>query len=121
MTRAASPGRFKLVTLRKAREIQRPDAEGARLISRHIVICYAPGLTETPRVAIKASKRLGGAVVRNKIRRRIKEICRRLFPRLKEPLDVLVIPRAAALEIDYGTLENDFWRLFRQRSLLRRG
>ncbi len=45
------------------------------------------------RLGIKAGKRLGGAVVRNRIKRRIREAFRLRQQGLPEGLDVLCIPR----------------------------
>jgi ribonuclease P protein component len=88
--------RFRLVTIRRAGEIERASRQGRTASSPlFLVACLAtPGWP--PRLAIKASRRLGGAVVRNRIRRQVKEIMRVLFPLFDRACDCVVIPRAAA-------------------------
>jgi ribonuclease P protein component len=72
------------------------------------------GLEET-RFGLSTGRKLGGAVVRNKVRRRFREALRVMAPSFQPGWDVLIIARPPVIAADYrtvaGTLEN----------LLRRG
>ena len=48
------------------------------------------------RIGIAASKKVGGAVVRNRIRRRLKAIARDIAPQVRPGTDVLIGVRASA-------------------------
>jgi ribonuclease P protein component len=62
--------------------------------------------TELPvaRFGISTSKRIGGAVVRNRIRRRIREILRADAARLQPGWDVLIVARPQSALVDHGAL-----------------
>jgi ribonuclease P protein component len=62
--------------------------------------------TELPvaRFGIATGKRVGGAVVRNRVRRRIREILRAEAPRLLPGWDVLVVARPQSALADQGSL-----------------
>jgi ribonuclease P protein component len=51
------------------------------------------------RLGITISKKMGKAVVRNKIRRRIKEAYRALEPGLVSGYDIIVLPKAGSYEL----------------------
>jgi ribonuclease P protein component len=52
------------------------------------------------RFAVAAGKRLGGAVVRNRIKRRLREAIRQVYPQLAPGYDVIVIARAPIIEAE---------------------
>lgn len=61
-----------------------------------------------PRVGFTTTKRLGNAVVRNRIRRRLREVARLHLPALARPgHDYVLIGRAPALDRDFEDLARD--------------
>ena len=60
-------------------------------------------LTQT-RFGLATGKRLGGAVIRNRVRRRIREVLRVMAPAFQPGWDVLIIARPAIVEADHDTL-----------------
>jgi len=61
-----------------------------------------------PRVGFTASRRVGGAVARNRAKRRLREVARaELAGRAREGFDYVVIARKAALMRPYGDLLDD--------------
>lgn len=71
-----------------------------------------------PRLAIKVSKKVGGAVVRNRIRRRVKDIARALFPKLKRPIDCVVIGRQLAPEATFDRMRQELEGLLVRHGVL---
>lgn len=71
-----------------------------------------------PRLAIKVSKKVGGAVVRNRIRRRVKDIARALFPRLKRPIDCVVIGRQQAPGATFDRMKQELEGLLVRHGVL---
>lgn len=56
------------------------------------------------RVGITVSRRVGTAVVRNRVKRRLREILRLEHPRLVEGWDLVIVVRPAAAEADFAAL-----------------
>lgn len=60
------------------------------------------------RLVVKTPKRLGNAVVRNRIRRRLKEIFRLHLPYYKKTFDMLIFPKQQVAHGDFGKLMKEF-------------
>ena len=56
------------------------------------------------RFGLATGKRLGGAVLRNRVRRRIREALRVMAPSFQPGWDVLIIARPAIVEADHDAL-----------------
>jgi len=64
-----------------------------------------------PRVGFTVSKKVGGAVERNRVRRRLREVVRLSdAPPLQSGSDYVVVGRRAALELPFDRLIADFAR-----------
>ena len=62
----------------------------------------------TARVGFTITKRIGGAVIRNKIKRRFKAIFKEIFNSyLKKNYDYVIIPNKKSLLINYKDLKSD--------------
>jgi ribonuclease P protein component len=59
---------------------------------------------ETTRFGLSTGRRLGGAVVRNRVRRRIREALRVMAPSFQPGWDVLIIARPGIVEADHDAL-----------------
>ncbi|HET6316374.1 MAG TPA: ribonuclease P protein component [Chloroflexota bacterium] len=68
-----------------------------------LVLYVAPNDLGYPRVGITVSGRVGKAVVRNKVRRRLRELLQARLPQIK-PRDVLVIARPSSAEASWHDL-----------------
>lgn len=77
-----------------------------------MTLVILPNSLRVVRLGIVATRRLGGAVSRNRAKRRVRE----LFRKNKAPggFDVVVIPRNEFLEASFDSLETEY------RALLRR-
>jgi ribonuclease P protein component len=58
----------------------------------------------TTRFGLSTGRRLGGAVIRNRVRRRLREVLRVMAPSFQPGWDVLIIARPAIVEADHDTL-----------------
>lgn len=75
-----------------------------RLISVHAFPSDAGGV----RLGLSVSKKVGNAVVRNGVKRRLREIFRSELPGIQEDLDLVTSARPAAAGASYGELEGEF-------------
>lgn len=65
-----------------------------------------------PRVGLTAGRVLGGAVERNRIRRRMREAVRMHLGELPPRVDVVLHPRKTVLEMEFACLEREVSRVF---------
>lgn len=65
-----------------------------------------------PRVGFTVSRALGGAVVRNRIRRRLREAARANLAGLTAPVDVVINPKKSALNAEFALLVDEVRRAF---------
>ena len=63
------------------------------------------------RFAFATGRRLGGAVIRNRVRRRLREALRVMAPSFRPGWDVLIIARPALVEADHDALVEALRRL----------
>jgi ribonuclease P protein component len=71
------------------------------------------GPRRASRFGISVKKALGGAVVRNRIRRRIREILRRNRTEIPTGWDIVIHPRPSVAEAPFVPLEAELVRLLR--------
>ena len=74
---------------------------------------------ETTRIGLATGRKLGGAVVRNRVRRRLREVLRAMAPSFQPGWDVLIIARPAIVEADHRTLVETLRRLLQRGGVLR--
>jgi len=90
--------------LHRSAEFLRLQRNGVRFQSPHFVL-YAGNLDHEPersRLGVTVSRRIGNAVVRNRVRRRVREIFRKeLRAQLPQSISIVVIARGGA-----GALES---------------
>ena len=92
-----APGRVRVWRLRPGGEFERVRQTGRSWPHRLLIVIVQPRADEPSarsRVAVTAGKRLGNAVVRNRIKRRLREAIRLVYPQLASGYDVIVIARA---------------------------
>jgi ribonuclease P protein component len=73
----------------------------------------AGGPASVSRFGISVKKALGGAVVRNRIRRRIREILRRNKTEIPSGWDIVIHPRRSVAQAPFAPLEAELVRLLR--------
>lgn len=92
--------------LRANSDFQRVRNVGQSVVNRWLVLVWAPNQLEHSRFGFAVGKKLGKAVQRNKIKRRLREQLRLHLQadHLRSGIDVIVIARHAAKDADYNTL-----------------
>jgi ribonuclease P protein component len=113
----ASTGRFRRADrLRRAAEFQHVTRRGQRVAGAAFVVIslVRSGGPSTPRLGITASRKLGGAVVRNHVKRQVREWFRAERSTLAGVGDLLVIGRKPAAELPPQALRGELRELARR-------
>lgn len=107
------------LTLKKNYEFRRLYNKGKSAVTPYMVVyCMRTG-KDVRRVGYTVSTKLGKAVTRNKIRRRLREIYRLSSPRLIDGVDMVIVARAKCVDADYSKMESAFLRACGELKLLR--
>ncbi|MGE0448424.1 MAG: ribonuclease P protein component [Vicinamibacterales bacterium] len=102
--------------IRSRAEYQQIYNGGIKLHGRLFTLFRRPNSLGVGRLGIAATRKLGGAVVRNRAKRLIREVFRRNKP---DPgVDLVVVPRRELLDASLTTLEREF-RYMLERSARR--
>jgi ribonuclease P protein component len=75
------------------------------------------GLEDT-RFGLSTGRKLGGAVVRNRVRRRLRQALRVMTPSLQPGWDVLIVARSPAIDADFQALADALQNLLRRGGVL---
>jgi ribonuclease P protein component len=92
--------------IRRRADYLRIQKRGSRTQGRFLTLIALPNGTGKARLGVSASRRLGGAVMRNRAKRLIREVFRRNKP--TAGFDLVVIPRPEMLEASLAALDEDF-------------
>ena len=95
-------------TLKKNYEFQRLYAKGKSAVTPWLVVYARRTRRETNRIGFTVSTKLGKAVTRNRVRRRLREIYRLHETEIVPGTELVVVARARAVSARYGQLERAF-------------
>ncbi len=83
----------------------------------YLVLYARRNRTGQNRIGITVSKKLGHAVVRNRVRRRIREVYRLNEEKFQPGWDIVVVARTRAITADFGALTNAFLSLAKKAGI----
>jgi ribonuclease P protein component len=102
--------------IRRRADYQQVYERGARVHGRYLTLFTLSNELTVGRLGIAATRKLGGAVLRNRAKRLIREVFRR--NKLAPGFDVVVVPKRELLNASLTALETEF-RNTLERSLRR--
>ena len=107
------------VSLKQNHEFRRLYQKGKSAVSPFFAIyCRRTGRPQS-RLGITTGVKLGNAVKRNRVRRRIRELYRTNEHRFFSGYDIVVVARTRAIFGRYSELERSFLRLMKKLDLLK--
>ena len=95
-------------TVKKNYEFRRMYAKGKSGVSSCLVVYYRKNRLGHNRLGVTVSTKLGHAVVRNRVRRRLREIFRLNQSGLAQGYDMILVARTRAVGAEYRELERAF-------------
>ena len=84
---------------------------GKRRSSTHFTVFFRANQLPQSRFGFSIKKALGAAVVRNRIRRRVREIVRCHRQEIPAGWDIVIHPKSTMVRVPFGTLTADLLRL----------
>lgn len=106
------------VTLKENYEFRRMYQKGASAAGGCMVIYCRRNKLDHNRLGMTASVKLGHAVVRNRARRRLREVYRLNSPQLRKGWDIILVARSRTVTASWKELNDTFLRLCRKLDLL---
>jgi ribonuclease P protein component len=91
---------------------------GEHFSGEHMVLYVASSKTKNIKVGLAVTKKVGHAVVRNKVRRRLREIIKTQVPNLKQNNNIIVVARDNITEASFEKLSNEFLKLIKKANLI---
>src|SRR3954453_22500812 len=104
--------------IRRRAEYQEIYKRGVRVHGRYLTLFLMPGQSEVGRLGIAATRKLGGAVERNRAKRLIREVFRR--NKVAPGFDVVVVPKRELLDASLTVLEAEYRQVVERRLRHRR-
>lgn len=92
--------------LRKNYEFKKVYKEGRYYADKYVVIYVIKNNMGLNRIGLSVSKKVGNSVVRNRVRRRMKEIYRRFAGTTKQGYDIVFTARIGIGSVDFSVIEN---------------
>ena len=97
-----------VVSLKENNVFRRLYYKGTNAGNRYLVIYCRRNALGVNRLGLTVSTKLGHAVVRNRVRRRLREVVRLNEGRLQNGYDIVLVARSAAVEAEFAALTRAF-------------
>lgn len=99
-------------------EFKKVFLEGKRIESNNLTFFFLRNGYKFNRLGVVVKKEIGKAVVRNKIKRRIREAYRRINEKLFQGYDIIIIAKKNIVELDCFEIYNELENLFTKKGFL---
>ena len=107
-------------SLKQNSDFRRLYARGKHAAAPCVVVYCHRSRYPRNRTGFTVSKKLGNAVTRNRVRRRLREIARLNAEHTKQGYDLILVARSRAVNAEYQKLEADVLHCFEQLQLLKK-
>ena len=92
----------------KRREFLTVYEKGTKIHSRSFVLYAMANQLDLHRLGVTVSRKIGKSAVRNRVKRRLREIFRRNKPEIGPSMDFVINARKSVGEIEFDALRDEF-------------
>lgn len=107
-------------SLKRNKEFRYVYRVGKSKSSRLLVLLYANSRQEQPLVGFSVSKKIGGSVKRNRVKRRMKEAITPFLSSVKGHTSLILIAREALLDAAFPAIVTTMKKLLTEAEVLKR-
>lgn len=105
--------------LKKKSDFQKIFKKGRSSAGPYFVLYIRENEEKGPtRIGFAVSKKIGTAVVRNKIKRRLREAVRSLVPDIKDNYDIIIVARSRIKSISFFEIQKQMINIFNRNRLV---
>lgn len=105
-------------SLKKTREFQKVYKRGKSFANKYLVMYILTNERTENRLGISVSKKVGNSVVRHRLTRLIRESYRLNKDLFIKGIDIVIVARTGAKDIDYSKVENALLHLGKLHKIL---
>lgn len=109
---------IKTISITENKIFKRLYYRGKSMVSPIIVLYYMPGIKGENRLGITVSTKIGHAVVRNRIKRQLKEAYRLLEPSFIADTDLVFVARKAIIGCSFNKIYTQMSKISKKAGLL---
>ena len=107
-------------SLKRNKQFRQVYRKGKSVACRELVLIYAKNRSDMVHVGFSVGKKLGNSVVRNRVKRRLREAFRPNLPLLLPGFDLIVIARDAARDAPFFFFADSLRYLLRKAGLFQK-
>ena len=100
--------------IRNKKDFSEIYKKGRRLKGRYFVLVFVPNELNYSRLGVVVSKKVGQATVRNRVKRRFRELFRRNKALLPGNFDLVFVARPEIVQLDWPGMREEYEALIRR-------
>jgi len=108
----------KLPVIKRNNDFRRVYSKGKYASSDSLVLYYIKRRADTVRIGITTSKKVGKSVVRNRMRRLVRENIRYIYGQLAPGMDLVIVVRKADPSADFHSIGKELRYLLKKLDIL---
>ena len=97
--------------LRKKGDFKKTFDLGLKFPSKYLITYARPNGLSSPRLGLSVSRKIGNAVIRNRVKRRLREVVRKELLGRSLGYDLVIVARSASVNAAFADLANVVCRL----------
>ena len=101
----------KAARILKRQEFIRLSSSGTKIQNRHFILLYSRSCGEYARIGITVSRKVGNAVLRNRIKRLVRENFRRMRPMISGAWDINIIAKKNSSNLSFDEVGSSLAQL----------
>lgn len=92
---------------------------GEHFSGEHVVLYFVSSKTKSVKIGFAVTKKVGHAVVRNKVRRRLREIMQKHLPFIKQNYNIIVVAKDTITSATFQDLSSEIEKLIKKAKLFK--